>query len=168
MILPYDASKEDRDKIIAEREKKLYQSFENMRKAIDDQIQNMNMSTVSEKVKRQQLEEIRHELQKQLQRHYNALESGLKDDMVNIGQDVLKESESFYTSLNMPIGMSITSFPVEIMNNIVNGSLYDEKWYLSRSLWGDYTEKLDQINEVITQGVGLNLSSLQIAKNLEQ
>lgn len=168
MIIPYDASKEERDKVTAERERKLYQSFENMRKQIDEQIQTMNFSTVSERVKRQQLEEIRNKLQEQLQSHYNALESGLKDDMVSVGQSVLKESESFYTSLNMPIGMSITSFPVEIMNNVVNGSVYDEKWYLSRALWGDYTEKLDQINEVISNGIGLNLSSFEIAKQLEQ
>ena len=168
MIIPYNASKEERDRITAEREKKLYQSFENMRKQIDDQIQTMNFSTVSEKVKRQQLEEIRNELQKQLQSHYNALESGLKNDMVNIGQSVLNESESFYKGLNMPIGMSITSFPVEIMNNVVNGSVYQEKWYLSRALWGDYTEKLDQINEVISNGIGLNLPSFEIAKQLEQ
>lgn len=168
MIIPYDASKEERDRITAEREKKLYQSFEHMRNDIDDQIQNMNFSTVSERVKRQQLEEIRNELQKQLQRHYNALESGLKDDMVNIGQQVLNESEAFYSALQMPIGMSITSFPVEIMNNIVNGSVYQGKWYLSKALWGDYTEKLDQINEVISNGIGLNLPSFEIAKQLEQ
>lgn len=168
MIIPYDASKEERDKVTDERERKLYQSFENMRKQIDEQIQTMNFSTVSERVKRQQLEEIRHELQKQLQGYYNALEAGLKDDMVKVGESVLKESESFYTDLNMPIGMSITSFPVEIMNNVVNGSVYDEKWYLSRALWGDYTEKLDQINEVISNGIGLNLSSFEIAKQLEQ
>lgn len=168
MILPYDASKEERDRITAEREKKLYQSFENMRKQIDDQIQTMNFSTVSERVKRQQLEEIRNELQKQLQGHYNALEAGLKDDMVDIGQAVLKESETFYKGLQMPIGMSVTSFPVEIMNNVVNGSVYQEKWYLSRALWGDYTEKLDQINEVISNGIGLNLPSFEIAKQLEQ
>lgn len=168
MIIPYDASKEERDKVTAERERKLYQSFENMRKQIDEQIQTMNFSTVSERVKRQQLEEIRHELQKQLQGHYNALEAGLKDDMVEVGGAVLKESEAFYSALKMPIGMSITSFPVEIMNNVVNGSVYDEKWYLSRALWGDYTEKLDQINEVISNGIGLNLSSFEIAKQLEQ
>ena len=112
MIIPYNESKEDRDKIIKEREKKLYQSFENMRKEIDRQIQTMNFSTVSERVKRQQLEEIRNELQKHLQAHYTALEKGLKDDMVDVGKSVLKESENFYADLNMPIGMSITSFPV--------------------------------------------------------
>lgn len=168
MIIPYNASKEERDRITAEREKKLYQSFENMRKQIDDQIQTMNFSTVSERVKRQQLEEIRHELQKQLQGHYNALEAGLKNDMVEVGGAVLKESEAFYSALQMPIGMSITSFPVEIMNNVVNGSVYQEKWYLSKALWGDYTEKLDQINEVISNGIGLNLPSFEIAKQLEQ
>lgn len=168
MIIPYDASKEERDKIVKERERKLYESFEHMRKDIDDQIQNMNFSTVSERVKRQQLEEIRNSLQKELQAHYTSLESGLKDDMVTIGGEVLKESEGFYKGLNMPIAMSITSFPVEIMNNVVNGSVYQEKWYLSRALWGDYTEKLDQINEVISNGIGLNLPSKEIAKQLEQ
>lgn len=168
MIIPYDSSKEERDKVVSEREKKLFESFEEIRKKIDEQIQGMNFSTVSERVRRQQLEEIRHNLQEQLQSYYNALESGLKDDMVAVGESVLKESENFYTDLNMPIGMSITSFPVEIMNNIVNGSVYEEKWYLSKALWGDYTEKLDQINDVISQGVGLNLSSLEIAKQLEQ
>lgn len=168
MIIPYDASKEERDRIVKERERKLYESFEHMRKNIDDQIQNMNFSTVSERVKRQQLEEIRNSLQKELQAHYTSLESGLKDDMVNIGGEVLKESEGFYKGLNMPIAMSITSFPVEIMNNVVNGSVYQEKWYLSRALWGDYTEKIDQINEVISNGIGLNLPSKEIAKQLEQ
>lgn len=168
MILPYDASKEERDRIVKERQAKTAAAFDRMREMIDEQTATMNMSTVSEKVRRQQLEEIRNELQKSLGTFYSDLETGLKSDMESIGQSVLNESKGFYEALNMPIAMSITSFPVEVMTNIVNGSVYEEKWYLSQALWGDYTDKLDDINEVITQGIGLNLSTYEIAKNLEK
>lgn len=168
MILPYDTSKDDRDRIIKERQAKMAAAFERMREKIDEQTSEMNMSTVSERVRRQQLEEIRNELQKSLGAYYSGLEAGLKSDMESIGQSVLNESEGFYNALNMPIAMSITSFPVEIMNNIVNGSIYEQKWYLSQALWGDYKDKIDDINEVVTQGIGLNLSALEIAKNLQQ
>lgn len=168
MILPYDASKEERDRVTAERQAKMYEAFEKMRKKIDDRTSTMNMSTVSEKVQRQQLEEIRYEIQKELGSFYSDLETGLKSDMEKVGQSVLSESEGFYNALNMPIAMKITSFPVEVMNNIVNGTVYEQKWYLSNALWGDYHEKLDDINEVITEGIGLNLSTYEIAKNLEQ
>lgn len=168
MILHYDASKEERDKLVKERQAKTAAAFDRMREMIDEQTATMNMSTVSEKVRRQQLEEIRNELQKSLGTFYSDLETGLKSDMESIGQSVLNESKGFYEALNMPIAMSITSFPVEVMTNIVNGSVYEEKWYLSQALWGDYTDKLDDINEVITQGIGLNLSTYEIAKNLEK
>lgn len=168
MILPYDASKEERDRLVKERQAKTAAAFDRIREMIDEQTATMNMSTVSEKVRRQQLEEIRNELQKSLGTFYSDLETGLKSDMESIGQSVLNESKGFYEALNMPIAMSITSFPVEVMTNIVNGSVYEEKWYLSQALWGDYTDKLDDINEVITQGIGLNLSTYEIAKNLEK
>ena len=168
MLLSYDASVEEREKLIRERQAKTAAAFERMREMIDEQTATMNMSTVSEKVRRQQLEEIRYELQKSLGTFYGDLETGLKSDMESIGQSVLSESEGFYKALNMPIAMRITSFPVEVMTNIVNGSVYEQKWYLSQALWGDYTSKLDDINEVVTQGIGLNLSIYEIAKNLEK
>ena len=168
MILTYDASQEERDRLIAERQAKMFAAFERMREQIDKRTTTMNMSTVSEKVQRQQLEELRHEIQKELGSFYSDLETGLKSDMEMVGQSVLKESEGFYNALNMPIAMKITSFPVEVMNNIVNGTVYEQKWFLSNALWGDYQDKLADINEVITEGIGLNLSTYEIAKNLEQ
>ena len=168
MSIDYSQAEQDRERIIRERQKNTAAAFERMRAHIDEQIATMNMSAVSEKVKRQQLEEIRDELQKQLSRYYSNLEDGLKSDMVAVGQSVLNDTEAFYRSLNMPISMSITSFPVEIMENVINGTVYNEKWFLSGALWGDYKDKLNDINEVIMQGIGMNLSSLEIAKQLEQ
>lgn len=168
MAVDYSQSEKDRERIIRERQKATAKAFERMRARIDDQISNMNMSTVSERAKRQQLEEIRDQLQKSLGAYYGNLEDGLKSDMISIGQSVLSDSEAFYNSLNMPISMAITSFPVEIMENVINGSVYNEKWFLSGALWGDYQSKLNDINEIVMQGIGMNLSSLEIAKQLEQ
>lgn len=168
MSVDYTQSEQDRERIIRERQKATAAAFERMRAKIDDQISEMNMSTVSERVRRQQLEEIRNELQKQLGVYYSNLEDSLKSDMISIGQSVLSDSEAFYKSLDMPISMSITSFPVEIMESIINGSVYNEKWFLSNALWGDYQDKLGDINEIVMQGIGMNLPSLEIAKQLEQ
>ena len=168
MSVDYSQSEKDRELIIKQRQRNTARSFEAMRKKIDEQIATMNMSTVSEKVKRQQLEEIRNNLQKSLGAFYSDLEDGLKSDMISIGQSVLSDSEAFYRSLDMPISMAITSFPVEIMENVVNGTVYKEKWFLSNALWGDYQSKINDINEVVAHGIGLNLSSLDIAKQLEQ
>lgn len=180
MIIPYNASKEERDRITSEREKTLVKSFERMQRDIAEQIADMNMSTVSEKVRRQQLEEIMNNLRKALVAHYDALETGLKDDMLKAGREVMLETEQFFlgvvegakaktdVEIKLSFGANITSTPIEVLNNIVNGSVYEEKWYLSNAIWGDYHEKIDQINEVVERGVGLNLSSLEIAKQLQQ
>lgn len=168
MAVDYSQAEKDRELLIKQRQRNTARSFEAMRKKIDEQIATMNMSTVSEKAKRQQLEEIRNQLQKSLGAFYSNLEDGLKSDMVSIGESVLNDSEAFYNSLNMPISMSITSFPVEVMENVINGSVYKEKWFLSNALWGDYQSKLDDINQVITEGIGMNLSSFEIAQQLEQ
>lgn len=168
MAVDYSNAEQDRELLISQRQRRTAKAFEEMRKQIDEQIATMNMSTVSEKVKRQQLEEIRYKLQQSLEAFYSGLESGLQSDMVTVGQSVLNDSISFYNALNMPISAAITSFPVEIMENVVNGSVYGQKWFLSGALWGDYQSKLDDINEVITNGIGLNLPVYDIAKNLEK
>ena len=168
MSVDYSQAEKDRERIIRERQAATAAAFERMRERIDSQIFEMNMSTVSERVKRQQLEEIRNELQKQLSRYYSDLEVGLKSDMVSAGESVLRDSEAFYASLNMPLSMSITSFPVEIMENIINGSVYNEQWFLSSAIWGDYYDKIGDINEIVMQGIGMNLSSLEIAQQLQQ
>lgn len=168
MAVDYSQAEKDREMIIRMRQRATARSFERMRAKIDEQIATMNMSTVSERAKRQQLEEIRNELQKALGTFYSDLEDGLKSDMVSIGESVLSDSEAFYKSLNMPISMSITSFPVEIMENVINGTVYKEKWFLSSALWGDYQSKLDDINTVVSEGIGLNKSIYNIAKDLEK
>lgn len=168
MAVNYSQSEKDRELIIKKRQRKTAKAFERMRAKIDEQIATMNMSTVSERVKRQQLEEIRNELQKALGTFYGDLEDGLKSDMVSIGESVLNDSKAFYSSLNMPLQARITSFPVEVMENVINGSVYDQKWFLSGALWGDYQGKLDDINEVIAQGIGINKPIYDIAKDLEK
>lgn len=168
MIIQYNNSKNERDVIIKEREKKLYKSFENMRDEIDKQIQMLKSNSLSDRTRKRQLEEIRKKLESNLQKHYGDLEKGLKSDMVKMGDSVLKESESFYAELGMKPGISLTSFPVDIMNNIINGTVYHQPWSLSQSLWHDYVDKIDQINQVISDGVGMNLPTLNIAQNLEQ
>lgn len=168
MAVDYSQAEKDRELLIRQRQRNTARAFEGMRKKIDEQISTMNMSTVSERAKRQQLEEIRDQLQKSLGAYYSDLENGLKSDMVSIGQSVLSDSAAFYNSLNMPISIGITSFPVEIMENVVNGTVYNEKWFLSGALWGDYQDKLDDINQVITEGIGLNKSIYEIAKDLEK
>lgn len=168
MAVDYSQSEQDRELLIRQRQRNTARAFEEMRKKIDEQIATMNMSTVSEKVKRQQLEEIRDQLQKSLGAYYSDLESGLKSDMISIGESVLSDSAAFYNSLNMPLSIGITSFPVEIMENVINGSVYGEKWFLSGALWGDYQSKLDDINTVIAEGIGLNKPIYEIAKDLEK
>lgn len=168
MAVDYSQAEKDREMIIRMRQRATARSFERMRAKIDEQIATMNMSTTSERAKRQQLEEIRNELQKALGTFYSDLEDGLKSDMISIGESVLSDSEAFYKSLNMPISMSITSFPVEIMENVINGTVYEEKWFLSSALWGDYQSKLDDINTVVAEGIGLNKSIYDIAKDLEK
>ena len=168
MAVDYSNAEQDRELLISQRQRRTAKAFEEMRKQIDEQIATMNMSTVSEKVKRQQLEEILYKLQQSLEAFYSGLEIGLQSDMVTVGQSVLNDSMTFYNALNMPISAAITSFPVEIMENVVNGSVYGQKWFLSGALWGDYQSKLDDINEVITNGIGLNLPVYDIAKNLEK
>ena len=168
MAVDFTQAEKDRERIIRERQQKTAEAFERMKQKIDAEISEMNMSTVSERVRRQQLEELRNELEKQLQRYYSDLEAGLKSDMVSVGESVLSDSEAFFNSLGMPLAASITSFPVEIMENIINGSVYNEQWFLSSAIWGDYHDKLGDINEIVMQGIGMNLSSLEIAKQLQQ
>lgn len=168
MAVDYSQAEQDRERIIRERQRATIRSFERMKARIDRQISEMNMSTVSERARRQQLEEIRNELEKTLGRYYSGLEDGLKADMLSVGASVLSDSEAFYKSLNMPISMAISSFPVEIMENIINGTVYNEQWFLSGALWGDYQSKLGDINQIVAEGIGMNLSSLEIAKQLEQ
>lgn len=65
-------------------------------------------------------------------------------------------------------GKEYMHVPEDIVGSILQGKVYGGKWTLSGSIWGDTKWTQHDIETIVAQGVALNKSAYEIAKDLER
>lgn len=63
--------------------------------------------------------------------------------------------------------ISFTNVSDDIVKNILTGNIYNGGWNLSKAIWGDNEATLKDIHSIIASGRAMNMSSYEVAKNLE-
>ena len=65
---------------------------------------------------------------------------------------------------------SFASIPTNVVENLVNGSVYGAKgsWSLSKAIWGDSSQTLSQMYKIVAGGIAQNKSIYEIANELSK
>lgn len=125
-------------------------------------------NTKSEKLQKLQLEDATKSLDENIIEAYKQFEGQIDDSVKSIVDAAVQNEKGFYDSIGIKFNSSTTSIPLDVLTEIKNGKIYDQKWYLSDAIWKDQKDKLRQIHNVVAQGVAAGKTTYEIAKDLEK
>lgn len=125
-------------------------------------------STASANLQREELRKLAKELQQEAQKIASFLEGSIKDDMTKVSEAVVKDALKFNSLIGLDIKGAFSHVPADIVETILTGKLYQGNWSLSGALWIDIAKTQQDINKIIAEGIALNKSAYDIAKDLEK
>lgn len=105
------------------------------------------------------------------------IQTDLKIDMTRISESGFQEFSNQLISYGMPNQPYFVNVPKSVVQNILNGTVYEQpdnlgtkehNWGLSKAIWGDDRKTLSDIHQIIATGVGGGASAMQIAEDLER
>lgn len=92
----------------------------------------------------------------------------IRSSMKTTAQGVVIAQRKFLSKIGMfGIEGAFSYVPNEIVTSIATGNIYDDNWSLSAAIWGMSKKTHKDIDKIIAEGVALNKSAYDIAKDLE-
>ena len=128
-------------------------------------------TNISSVLRIQYLEELRREIQDALERIDTYTYKAIVSDMETVAQAVVQDNSRLLKQMGFSDALSSTAFlhvPKDVVNEIITGKLYEGRWNLSRAIWNDNALKNKELETIVSQGVALQKSTYDIAKDLEK
>jgi SPP1 gp7 family putative phage head morphogenesis protein len=93
----------------------------------------------------------------------------IRSSMKTTAQGVVDAQRKFLSKIGMfGIKGAFSHVPNQIVTSIATGNIYDDNWTLSAAIWGMSKKTHKDIDKIIAEGVALNKSAYDIAKDLER
>ena len=111
-------------------------------------------------------------LEVQLQESYKNISkqvlSEIKVNVFDVSKFVVDENNDLMSKIGFNVKGAFSYIPKDVVSTIVNGTIYSPKMKLSERIWGCESKTMQDIRYITSQGVALNKSTYEIAKDLEQ
>lgn len=141
--------------------------FDKLQKDLQKQIDSLNLRTETGKLRKVQLEHLKNSLNKNITELYNGLKGDVEQSIKDIARLAVNANTAFLANAGIHLMGAFAYVPNDVYAAISMGKVYDKKWYLSESIWGDVKAKQNTINKIVADGIAQNKSSFDIAKDLE-
>lgn len=159
-------------KVRNQLEKEQYQEilslYQNMAKKARSQARKLRGGTQSDKLQASELRKLAKQLQQEAEAIGERLEKGIPDTLLKASQAVVEDANKFNGKIGLTIEGAYSRVPTDIVEVLVSGKLYGDDWSLSKAIWADIKKTQKDINTVVAEGLALNKSSYDIAKDLEK
>lgn len=117
----------------------------------------------------QEYEKLAKQLEKAAQNVGSYVKKTVTDAANQTAEAAYKDAVSeFADRAGLIFGKEYMHVPEDIVGSILQGKVYGGKWTLSGSIWGDTKWTQHDIETIVAQGVALNKSAYEIAKDLER
>lgn len=152
-----------RNQLSKTRQKEIESFYKRLAKQVSKESEGLDKITF----KAQYLKRIEKELITQVATFNTELTKDLKNDMIKTAEAVVKDNQSWIDKTGLGIKAAYNHIPAETVESILTGQVYNAKWSLDSTIWQDTKKFSKDINKVIAEGVALNKSTYDIAKDLE-
>lgn len=129
-------------------------------------------ATRSDFVKYSQLNSLKEKLDAQSNELSLQAMGKIKENIYKMADAVVSDSKVWLKSLGFGtlngLDVAFSSIPVNSVNALVTGKLYENGFNLSKSIWGDNELTHRDIYSIVAAGMAKNQSTYEIAKNLEK
>lgn len=95
---------------------------------------------------------------------------GIVDSMKTTANAVVEDTRTFLQKCGFKTEDTLTAFkyvPDNVVQNIVNGLIYQDGWSLSQAIWGHTQNFNEKLINIVGRGAASGKSAYEIAKDLE-
>lgn len=122
-------------------------------------------------IQKQNLILLQRDIKNRIEQLNKDIKNGIIQDMRIVSNEVVEDTRTFlkrYGFKEEDIHEAFRYVPQQIINNIINGNVYQDGWTLSGAIWGYNKQIHGKLNKIISIGTAQGKSALDIAKDLEQ
>lgn len=167
MKLNFTQAEKRRIQLTTKQQKQIQKLYQDAAKEVARQAKKAP-KTVSGILRKQYLEQLGKQLNKEFNRIGLELNSTIKANMETMAEAVVEDNLSFLKKTNLYVEGAFSYVPDDIVRVVASGQLYEGNWSLSRAIWKNVRKTQKDIQEVIAQGIAQNKSAYDIAKDLEK
>lgn len=160
-------------KITNEERKNILKLYEQWAKDIEKEWGSKVTSTASGAVKKTQMLKLRLALRREAKYIAEATERNITSSLYVMSNHVVDAMYANLAELGVNsklLRASFSSIPTNVVENLVNGSVYGAKgsWSLSKAIWGDEEKTLSNLYKIVAGGIAENKSIYEIANELSK
>lgn len=157
-----------REKLTKTQYNEIQRLYARMAEKARKEAQKLQSSTASGAIQKEELNKLAKELEKEAQKIGQQVQQMTKESMKAASEAVIKDNAAFLSNLGIGMEGAYSRVPTDIVETLISGKLYKGNWSLSGAIWSDVKKTQKDINKVIAEGLALNKSSYDIAKDLEK
>lgn len=159
-----------RDRLTKEQEQEIANTYKQVADKVKKKLKSIpDNGTATSALKKQQLQQLKKLLDSEYKSMRDKIGKQIEQKAKEITQGPINAAKEFAKKLGfVKLEGSYASVPNDVISSIVTGQVYDGDWSLSSALWKDVQHKQKDINKVIADGVSMNKSAFDIAKDLEE
>ena len=159
-----------RDRLTKEQEQEIANTYKQVADKVKKKLKSIpDNGTATSALKKQQLQQLKKLLDSEYKSMRNKIGKQIEQKAKETTQGPINAAKEFAKKLGfVKLEGSYASVPNDVISSIVTGQVYDGDWSLSSALWKDVQHKQKDINKVIADGVSMNKSAFDIAKDLEE
>lgn len=163
-----DANKE-RTSITNEELEQIQKMYKQLVKQVSQQSKDLSTDeSASASLKRLQLNDLKKDLNRAIRELGTQLEQNISSDMNKAASAVCDDMNKWHDKIGLKLEGALANVPTQIVQMVSSGKLYEGNWSLSSAIWKDVQKTQGDINSIIAQGIALNKSAYDIAKDLEK
>jgi SPP1 gp7 family putative phage head morphogenesis protein len=159
-----------RDRLTKEQEQEIANTYKQVADKVKKKLKSIpDNGTATSALKKQQLQQLKKLLDNEYKSMRDKIGKQIEQKAKETTQGPINAAKEFAKKLGfVKLEGSYASVPNDVISSIVTGQVYDGDWSLSSALWKDVQHKQKDINKVIADGVSMNKSAFDIAKDLEE
>lgn len=161
-------SEEIRDKVIELNKKKINKLYGELAKETKEKIQAYKSMPDSgtKYLQLLRLNQLQSELKRMIEKINNEVQQIITDGAEEVSKAVQDEMNEFLQKIKF--NYRFVHIPEEVIESVVNGAVYNKKWYLSKRIWQISEKELSDINKIVAKGIADGSSTYDIAKDLQK
>lgn len=157
-----------RDQLEKQQYLEIQKLYQDMAKRAKSQAKKLKGETTSDKLQAAELRKLAKQLQAEAEAIGVRIEESITDTILKTSQAVVGDAQKFNSKIGLTMEGAYRRVPTDIVEVLVSGKLYEGDWSLSKAIWTDIKQTQKDINTVVAEGLALNKSSYDIAKDLEK
>lgn len=159
-----------RDRLTKEQEQEIANTYKQVADKVKKKLKSIpDNGTATSALKKQQLQQLKKLLDSEYKSMRDKIGKQIEQKAKETTQGPINAAKEFAKKLGfVKLEGSYASVPNDVISSIVTGQVYAGDWSLSSALWKDVQHKQKDINKVIADGVSMNKSAFDIAKDLEE